>query len=305
MLFRSSAKFREEGKVTLQTQEGSFVFEKETLTLPNGMFWSYETKRELERIEALFLSNKHDGVIAGSDRFISQFPRYIQVQRVEELSAASKKVLEDAKLDGQVAAIEDAFKQRNYTIAIELANAFLRSYSSNNRSTRVSQLKIESETAERQILAASMSQMRTQKDEVEGITWYNDKTTPQYDSTNNLHLYIGQKSPTNVWLRLRIRYTDDDWLFIRRYTLNVDGTNYTLEPSYTDVERDNSGGKIWEWYDINPSENNLKMIDAIIASSKTILRCEGRQYHEDRIISAGEKKALQNVLYAYKYLNTR
>jgi len=147
--------------------------------------------------------------------------------------------------------------------------------------------------------------LRTQRDEVEGITWYYDVTTPKYDTTNNLHLYIGEREE-HRWLRFRIRYTGDDWVFVERYIFNVDGVKYTLDAGYTEVNRDvASGGRVYEWYDKDPDSTDIDLIRAIVGSTKTILRYEGDTYHYDRIIGSSEKSALRHVLDAYEYMKTK
>jgi len=141
--------------------------------------------------------------------------------------------------------------------------------------------------------------MRTKYDEVKEITWHFDKASPKYDDTKNFLLYIGKDKNNDCWLRLRIRYAADDWLFIKKYILKIDDYTYTILPGDFNVQRDNSGGRIWEWYDKTPSKSDIEAIKAIINSKKTILRYEGDQYHYDRNISQQEKQSLQNVLDAY------
>ncbi|WP_339167167.1 hypothetical protein MKX75_24010 [Paenibacillus sp. FSL R5-0341] len=148
----------------------------------------------------------------------------------------------------------------------------------------------------------ALSKLRKTTDEVEGITWYYDKTTSKYDDTNNAHLYIGVQESGDPYLRLRIRYASDSWLFIQQYIFRSGDDKYTITPGYSGVNRDNSGGGIWEWYDATPTADDLDMIRTIIASDKAILRYSGQQYYDDRTISSEEKKAFQNVLDAYEAL---
>jgi len=152
--------------------------------------------------------------------------------------------------------------------------------------------------AEKKRLAEATSKMRKEYDEVQEITWYYDKSTPRYSNYNSFHLYIGIKN-NNPWLRFCIQYAGDDWLFIERYELKIDDYNYEIIPDK--VERDNNAD-VWEWYDTDVDSRDIAIIKAVISSKKTILRCVGQQYYKDRIISAQEKKALQNVLDAYEAL---
>jgi hypothetical protein len=147
-----------------------------------------------------------------------------------------------------------------------------------------------------------LAKLRKTVDEIEGYTWYYDKTTPEFDDTNNVHLYIAVTDTGTPLLRLRFRYTSDSWLFIEQYVFRVDDTKYTISPGFSGVNRDNKGGRVWEWYDFAPSSDDVDMIRAIITSDKTLLRYGGQQYHDDRTISREEKTAFANVLDGYEIL---
>lgn len=164
--------------------------------------------------------------------------------------------------------------------------------------TLIEQKIAEKEAAEKAKLASATSKMRKDVDSVREITFYADKSTTQYNNRNSFHLYIGQKV-AQVWLRLRIQYTADDWLFIESFAIKADDRTYNVAPDYFDVERDNGNGAIWEWYDYAVERSDVKMVQAVIASKKTILRYNGQQYYSDREITAAEKQALQNVLDAF------
>lgn len=158
------------------------------------------------------------------------------------------------------------------------------------------------ELAEKQRILNATKKMRSRFDDVKGITWYYDKTTPNYDDNKNIHLYFGKEKDGIPWLRLRIRYASDDWLFIESYNIKADENTYTISTSYNEVERDNGYGGIWEWYDTDADARILAIVNAIINSKTAKLRYNGRQYHFDKIISNSEKIALQNVLDAFTAL---
>jgi hypothetical protein len=142
---------------------------------------------------------------------------------------------------------------------------------------------------------AAVSSMRKKEDRLENVTWYRDKTSPEYSNRNGFFLYFGERL-SQVWLRWRVQYRSDDWLFIQSFTVYVDGVPYEYRSVH--FERDNDS-EIWEWYDTSPSANDLAMIRAVIASKEAVVRFEGRQYRADRKISAEQKRALQRVLDAY------
>lgn len=156
----------------------------------------------------------------------------------------------------------------------------------------------EKAAAEQARLAVATGKMRSETDAVRGITFYNDKTTTEYNDVNSFHLYIG-KNESRIWLRMRIQYTDDDWLFIESFVIKADDQRFDITPDYFDIERDNASGAIWEWYDGAVERKEIKVVQAIIASKSTTLRYNGNQYYVDREITAAEKQALQNVLDAF------
>jgi hypothetical protein len=152
-----------------------------------------------------------------------------------------------------------------------------------------------------QELKNALADLRVKTDSVTNKKWYYARTTTQYVDSNSIHLYMGQEQGSDPYLRFRIQYAGDDWLFINKFTLNVDGEVFVIEPDYGDMERDNDSD-VWEWYDINPSDENVSMLKAIMNSKKAVIRCEGDQYYRDRTITATEKKALKAVLTGYNAL---
>lgn len=137
-------------------------------------------------------------------------------------------------------------------------------------------------------------------DEVSGVTWYRDPLTTKYDNRESIHFYIGTKEGMKTSLRFRIQYVADNWLFIEKYTISVDGANYTYVPR--EMKRDNNAGKIWEYFDDPATESTIEICKAIAESKKTIIRHIGK-YHDDREVTEKEKKALGNMIVAYEAMN--
>jgi hypothetical protein len=162
--------------------------------------------------------------------------------------------------------------------------------------------KIEKEKSEKERLANATKKLRTKYDDIKGITWYYDKGTPQYTNYNSFHLYMGKEKTGQPWLRFRIQYTADDWLFIQSYVIKTDNDSYTISTSYGEVETDHGSGDIWEWYDV-PMDNSLyNIVQDVIKSKSVKVRHNGKQYYKDRTITQKEKQGLQNMLDAYEAL---
>ncbi|WP_353119448.1 hypothetical protein [Myroides odoratus] len=151
-------------------------------------------------------------------------------------------------------------------------------------------------------LTNATKNLKSDHDDIKGITWYRDKTTTTYNNRNSLHLYMGKSKNNSPWLRFRIQYAGDDWLFIESYVIKTDTDTHTIYTSYGEVERDNGYGGIWEWYDINLDKQTYKIIKDIIQSKSVKIRHNGKQYYKDRTITQTEKKALENMLDAYEAL---
>jgi len=106
--------------------------------------------------------------------------------------------------------------------------------------------------------AIAVSKMRKNVDEMEGITWYRDKSTPKYTNKKSIHLYFGNKSGSRPWLRMRLQYAANDWLFIRSFFVVADGQRF--DKNHAEFERDNGSGGIWEWYDESTNAQDIAMI---------------------------------------------
>lgn len=132
-------------------------------------------------------------------------------------------------------------------------------------------------------------------DKVQGVTWYKHKRQPRYTDTRSYILpYIGRKGNIE-WIRVRINYTANKWLFVNDVVLYVDGETYDL--TLPQFERDNDT-EIWEWVDVE-GDRMRKYLDMIARSKEAILRFNGDQYYKDVTIPMADKRAIAEVLEAY------
>lgn len=155
--------------------------------------------------------------------------------------------------------------------------------------------------AEEKRLANATKNMRKKYDDMNEITWYRDKTSPQYNNYNGFFGYFGKSNTGSPFLRLRIQYAADDWLFIERYVIKVDGVTYEIEEEkYGEIEKDNGYGGIWEWLDRSVGKSELEIMKAVANGKDVKIRFIGKQYHNDKTISSTQKQALRNVLDAFE-----
>jgi hypothetical protein len=145
--------------------------------------------------------------------------------------------------------------------------------------------------------------MRPKYDNFKEITWYRDYSSPTYINQDGFFLYFGANSYEVTDLHLKMQYFADDWLFIDKASVNIDGETFVLSESSFD--RDNNS-TIWEWQDITVFANvsnelvlGRDVLEKIANSSRAIVRYTGSQYYHDEYISDRQKQAMRNVLAAY------
>lgn len=162
---------------------------------------------------------------------------------------------------------------------------------------------IEKENAQKDRLANATKKMSKKYDDINEVTWYRDKTSPNYVNYNGFYVKIGQSIGSKPWLILVIQYTADDWLFIESYTIKVDGKTFTIsENSYGEIKTDSGDGEIWEWLSRQVGATEYEIIKAVAYGKDVKIRFSGKDYRKDKTITEQQKLALRNVLDAYEAL---
>jgi hypothetical protein len=160
-------------------------------------------------------------------------------------------------------------------------------------------IEIKKKDEKKHIFLTETKDLYIKTDNLEGITWYQDKSSPRNINKNGFYLYIACRDYNYPSLRLKIQYADDDWLFINKYQIYADGVKYLIEPKNDKIKRDNGGGDIWEWLDISVGEVELDILTAVANANNVNIRYVGEKYYEDKTLSVNEKKALKNILDIY------
>ena len=142
--------------------------------------------------------------------------------------------------------------------------------------------------------------MRSKVDEVEGIKWIEDKSTPQYIHGKMCYVYLGQKEQ-RIWPRFVLGFQKDGWIFFQNIIFNIDEKREELTLNYFDVSRDHSQGIIWEKIDLYGIDH-LGLIRRIVNSKKTLIRFSGKQYHYDFEVSKKQKDAIKRVIRLYELM---
>lgn len=132
-------------------------------------------------------------------------------------------------------------------------------------------------------------------DKIDKITWYHHRDTP--DRTTSITLYIGT-SENNVWLRKKVIYFADDWLFANSFTIYADGE--TANYPNAEFERDHSSGRIWEWSDSPVSDSDIGTLKKTANAKDAVLRFIGQNYHRDHKITKFEQAVIRDTIQAYE-----
>lgn len=143
-----------------------------------------------------------------------------------------------------------------------------------------------------------------ERDEMRGVTWYRHSTSPRYVNSEGFYLYFGKNDKAGLSdLRLVVRYYGDDWLFVQKAWAKADGREISIpqEANRLGWERDNKGGKVWEWSDTFLDQPGEKAEIRRLAAAKSVtVRFEGKQYYKDRALSGQQLKAMREVIEAYE-----
>ena len=143
--------------------------------------------------------------------------------------------------------------------------------------------------------------MRTEHDKVENITWYYDKTTPYYSNRNKIALYMGEKH-NHCWIKWKLTYAGDDWIFFDRIIFNIDGKRFEKNFDHWETTREVvHGGGVYESVDI-PYRGTEHLVEDIIKSKETIVRFQG-QHINDKVITTVQKQAMQRIIELCNLIN--
>lgn len=145
-----------------------------------------------------------------------------------------------------------------------------------------------------------------EQDDVEGTTYILNSYLENYTNTYQFYPYLATNTNINnenfldnfdLNLLLRISYEGQDWLFVDSMTIKTDNDKYELNMSLD--KRDNSGGSVWEWRQLQNREIDINMLEDMMNSNSVTIRLKGRQYYDDRELTYNEKEALKQIIPIY------
>lgn len=71
----------------------------------------------------------------------------------------------------------------------------------------------------------AVSKLKKKYDDINHTTWFYNPYFTHYTNTNHTSIYMG-KSESSLWLRLKMSYEGDDWIFFDTAYLSYDGNTY-------------------------------------------------------------------------------
>lgn len=162
-------------------------------------------------------------------------------------------------------------------------------------------LQIEKERDARR--SGALRGLTKHRDEMAGITFYFTPGGNLRTVGNRFGLYLAIPDDGQPYLRFKWMYHGENWLFVEKVHVKIDsGATVAIPYGHFTVERDNSGGGVWEWMDDSVPTSSLPFFDAIAAGKRVMIRMEGSQYIKDRQLSAAERAAIGKILKAYRDL---
>jgi len=150
---------------------------------------------------------------------------------------------------------------------------------------------------------AKANSLKINKDEFKpDVAFYKPKDAPKNIFNNWMYPYL-VKSSNYLSLRYKIQYEGDDWLFIEsvKVKVNYEGGNEKIVNLYSgSFDRENAAGKIWEWVDTKVTDAMYLDLLTISKAKTAKIRFNGSKYHNERIMTKKELKALNDVINVYK-----
>ena len=154
--------------------------------------------------------------------------------------------------------------------------------------------------------------LKPQVDEDNGIIWYKHKKGS--GGNTKIYPYIGQRMQSGeCFLRMVILYAGPENLFVKEYIFTVDDEEHVLTPRkkietvetrdnfLRSGDRDRSGG-IVEVYDVVPNQEEFELMEKISKARTVKLKYIGVKGWKIKPIHKTTKKAIGEVLAAYKEL---
>ena len=231
-------------------------------------------------------------------------------EEVEGYKNSPEKVLANAKelfADGRVAEllkVRDILKKYHpeSVQATQVDEMYIKAKDKYDRAIAEAERKVQAQKeAEKKKRMMAVNKLKKKYDDVSDITWYHNPYFTHYTNSNHTSIYMGKKG-TSAWLRLKMSYYGDDWIFFEQAFLSYDGNTQEIPfDKYQDKKSDNDS-ETWEWIDITVDDNLLSFLQDMVKGKNIKMRLSGK-YTKTRNLSTTEINGIKDVLLAYDVLS--
>lgn len=154
--------------------------------------------------------------------------------------------------------------------------------------------------------------LKSQLDKKNGIVWYKHKSNSGTDS--RVYVYFGKKQDTNQYfLRMVIAYYAPSRLIVEEYRFAIDDEEIVVKPrapirtidvqgNRARMEYSSDEGTICEYYDVAINQEEFELMEKISNAKTVKLRYNGIKGFKNAKIHSSSKKAIRDVLAAFKEL---
>lgn len=147
----------------------------------------------------------------------------------------------------------------------------------------------------------AVNKLKKEHDDINGTTWYSNPYFKHYNNSNHVSLYMGKGKTGKPWLRLKMSYYGDSWIFFDHAYLSYDGNTMEIPfNEYNDKKSDNDT-ECWEWIDVAVSDIILNYLRKMVNGKSVKMRLSGK-YSKTRDIPKKEIDGLRDVMLAYDVL---
>lgn len=149
---------------------------------------------------------------------------------------------------------------------------------------------------------ANFLKLNKEKDEFEGITWYKTTSLKNSNIRNKVHVYVGE-SEMNVWTRIYVCYSGDDWIFFDRVIFLVDGKPIELHfDQFNHKSTEVVSGGVYEWVDVPGIDYDI-LLSKIIMADNVKIKLSGK-YSNSWTLSKSEIANIKDAVKGYYYLKS-
>ena len=239
------------------------------------------------------------GELTAAENKLKELEDQASQQRADAVAALID-AIGTVSLDSEAAikVAQDAYDGLDKTDAAKVRNADVLTTAANT-------LK----SLKKQAVMAQLKNFKCETDKVRNMSFYYPPAFPYSTSAGYWYAdercfvlpYMGMQGD-DVWLRLVCNYTSGSWVFFEKITFAVDDQRFYDTFKYSEVSRDNGGGDVWEYVDLDVGKSEIEMLWAIANSTETIIRFEGDDHYRDFTVKQSDKDSIRQMLTIYESL---